>query len=470
MRGRIDGNPPHKTPTSHYITMVKKVLDIIPPQKSDFSKESVPEAIEEKLEPEPVKKPKITYVQKKAAPLVLEKNKIKIPSGAVIFSKVAILLAVFGGAFLFLDQKLAKATITIWPETEDLNSEVQITVDTSLKEPDFPNKAIPGAVVTVEKTYSEEFAASGLKNSQNMAGGKVKIYNNFSIPQRLIKGTRLQAPLEKFQPALSKDEAPWFLVLSDVTIPAKSSADVQVVAKGAGEKYNIEPSIFSIPGLVGTPQYTFIYGQSFEKFRGGEKGAVPEVKQADLDSAKENLTKKAETEIKKDLEIMVPENHVLIGETVKIEVLEAASPSLAGANVDKFTFQIKVRASGLIFDKNELDTFGKEHLLSQVQAGLKIYDQSFKEEYSYASPAVLAAVAAKDKTSAILKMTTSARAYRPLDETFVKKGLVEKKVGVAKLFLMNQPKIKDVKIDVSPFWRTSMPKDLEKIQVDMKFE
>jgi hypothetical protein len=450
--------------------MVKKVLDIIPPKKQEVSEEAVSEVVEEKIEAKPQPKPKITYIPKRMPAPVLNNGGMKLPSGTLLVSKIALVLIVVLGVFIFLDNKLAKATITILPETEDLKSEVLLTVDSSLKESVLADKAIPGTIITAEKTYSEDFAATGLKNSQNTAQGTVKIYNNFSIAQRLIKGTRLQAPLEKFQPALSKDETPWFRTAADVTVGAKASADVLVVADGTGEKYNIEPSIFSIPGLVGTPQYTFIYGQSFEKFRGGEKGVLPEVKQEDLDGAKDALTKKAEAEIKKDMEIMVPENHVLIAETVKIEFLDAVAAAVAGANVEKFTYQVKVRATGMIFDKNELDTMAKAHLLSQVEAGLGVYEKSFSADYVYLPAAATAASAAGDLSVADMKVEAKARVYQPLDEVFVKKGLAEKKVEVAKFFLMNQPKIKNVQIDVSPFWRTSIPKDLEKIQVNLNLE
>lgn len=450
--------------------MVKKVLDIIPPQKREIPEEPEPKIKEARIEVKPEPKPKITYIPKKKVEAVPRKNWIKLPPGTFLVLKLAIVLIVIGGAFQFIDNRLAKATITIWPETDDLKSEVQLTVDSSLKETDLSKKAIPGTVITTEKTYSGDFLASGKKNSQNTGQGTVKIYNNFSTPQRLIKGTRLQAPLEKFQPALLKDETPWFKTAADITIGAKSSADVLVVADGMGEKYNIEPSIFSIPGLVGTPQYTFIYGQSFEKFRGGEKGVLPEIKPEDLNNAKDVLTKKADSEIRKEIGIMVPENHVLIAETVKVEILEATAGAVAGANVEKFTYQVKARATGLIFDKNDLDAFGKDNLLSQVPDGQKVYDQSFKVGYTYLPAPVSAVPASNGVVAAAIKMEAEARVYQPLDEVLLKKGLAEKKVGVAKLFLMNQPKTKDVQIDVSPFWRNSIPKDLEKIQVSLKFD
>jgi len=94
------------------------------------------------------------------------------------------------------------------------------------------------------------------------------------------------APLEKFQPPLEGAESPWFLIVETVTLAPKSSAVVDVVAAAPGEKYNIEPSTFSVPGLAGTPQYAFITAQSFEKFTGGSNEIVPQVTKEDLEMPK----------------------------------------------------------------------------------------------------------------------------------------------------------------------------------------
>jgi hypothetical protein len=452
--------------------MVKKVLDIIPPQREDKREETVSEQAKI-VETEPEPKPKITYIAKTetARPAVKPKRERKYSPLFSFLFKSAFVAALLVASFLFFDYKLAKAAITIKPQTESLKSEAQLIVDSSVKTGDFAKKVIPGTIITAEKTFSDDFQSSGKKNSQNKALGTVKIYNNFSAPQRLIQGTRLQAPLEKFQPALTKDETPWFRTQADITIPAKSSADVQVVSDGIGGKFNIEPSIFSVPGLVGTAQYTFIYGQSFAKFKGGEKSDLPEIKQEDLDNAKAELTKKADTEIKKELEVMVPQGFEMIEETAKVEVLDAAPAASTGANVEKFTYQIKVRATVMIFNRADLDNFGKELIQSQVPDGQKIYDQSYKSEFSYLpASAPSSSAAGLAAQSAVVKIVPEAETYAPINEEDLKKGLAGRKASEAKFFLMNQPKVKDVGIEVSPFWRTVVPKDLDKIKINLIFE
>lgn len=448
--------------------MVKKVFDILPPPKKTIEKEERrPETErEERIEVKRNVKPKITYVpQKTARREEIREEKPKSSPALVLLTRVSIVLAIIFAAFFFLDYKLARARITIWPQTDNLKVEETVTVDPSSKTTDFPNKMIPGSTITAEKSYSGEFPATGKKSTENKAQGMVKIYNNFTSTQRLIKGTRLQAPLEKFQPALSKDEAPWFRTLDDAVLAAKSSKDVRVVADGPGEKYNIDPSIFSVPGLVGTPQYTFIYGQSFEKFKGGDQREMFEIKQEDLDKAKEAMKNKAAEEIKRELAIMVPQGFIMIPETAKVDILELAPAMPAGAVTDKFGYQIKVKATAVVFNKADMDNFARDGISNKISNGQKVCEDSLKVSYSFAVPAGGAAA-----SKITLQTQAEIETYLPINESDLKKALAEKKDSEARFFLMNQPKIKDVDIDSSPFWRSSIPKNLEQIEVGLSFD
>jgi len=464
--------------------MARKVIDILPPQKTEEAVMPVLPKISRRREPEA--KPKITYIPrrteaapgaqkdktaggffgKRSAASKQQTGEQKRPSSIIGFvAKTVFVLTLMYLAVFLADMKLAKATIAIWPKTDTLTSETLITVDTNANQADVQRGVIPGKTITAEKTYSEEFPATGSKNNQNKAGGVIKIYNNFTSPQRLVKGTRFQSPVEKFQPALAKDETPWFRTTTDVILPAKSSADVRVVADGAGEKYNIEPSIFSIPGLVGTPQYTFVYGQSFEKFAGGEKGDVLEVRQEDIDAAKDLMAKKAAESIKNELTAATPGSFVLVNETVKIDTEENAPSVSAGAVSDKFSYQTKVKASGVIFDKSILYSVGNTLLSSKLPEGKEIYEPSTMVNYAYRAPGE-----GQPAGAVPLLVKAAAETYLPVNELDLKRGLSEKKISEAKFFLMNQPNVKNVQITPSPFWRTRIPKNLDRIEISENFE
>lgn len=449
--------------------MVKKVIDIIPPDRpadrgeEQFSGPAIRPFEEEPVassEVRPQAKPRITYISRKPdrdpGRRAAEDRSGNVFKGwplklAVTFGLVA--LAMYG-----IDLKFAKATIKIWPATNPLTGEAKIIVDSGAKEIDKDRKVIPGIAVSVEDTISGDAPATGKKNVQGKAQGTVKIFNNYTASQRLVKGTRLQAPLEKFQPALANDEAPWFRTTEDVVVGPKTSATVNVVADGAGEKYNIDSSVFSVPGLVGTAQYTFIYGQSFEKFQGGTQGAAPEVTANDLTNAKKAITDQANIQFKEKLQAKVPQGFVLLADTAKIELDAPVIPAKVGDSVGKINCQVHGKTAAIAYNKADLDSLGNEFIDSQVPPGEIADETSLRMESSYAG---IDPVSGKPSLMLSAQMTT----YAGLEETDLKKGLSEKGRKEAEIFLMNQPGMKNVQIRLTPPWRFNIPRDLDRIEV-----
>jgi hypothetical protein len=468
--------------------MVKKVIDIFPPenpllkQKEEAllkydndgplqiamaAEEAEPETYGPKAEPEhePVSdgKPKMTYIS--APDLVEEKQSIFQSSekkswvGGMVFKLVlgvvVVLLAMYG-----LDLRFAKAVVKIWPETSDLSQNVKVAVDPTVQAVDETKNLIPGFNVAVEETVKGSSPATGQKNVQGKAQGTVKLFNNYTAAQRLVKGTRIQAPLEKFQPALTKNETPWFRTIADVVLDPKSSATVGVVSDNPGEKFNIDPSVFSVPGLVGTAQYTFIYGQSFEKFQGGTQGNAVEVANVDLDNAKTAITSQASAEIKKALEnkVKLQGLEIIDSSTEKFNLGDPVITAKVGDDIPKIAAQLDAKASTVAYKKSDLENLGKDFIFGKIPAGSIADDKSLSIKSSYAGI---------DPVSGQPALTVTGRlmVYAGMPEDDLKKGLSEKGVSEAKIFLMNQPGMKDVQIQLTPPWRFAIPRDLDRIQV-----
>ena len=152
---------------------------------------------------------------------------------------------------------LSKVEIEIWPETGILNFEKKITADIETFQVDSSKGIIPAIIFEVEKNASQEFPSSG--KVERKAEGIIRVYNNYYLLITLRSGTRFQPPLE---------EVLYFCSPQKIVIPAKSYVDTKVVAcrPGEGEKYNIGPSKFSVPGLQGTDLFFYIHGESFSRW------------------------------------------------------------------------------------------------------------------------------------------------------------------------------------------------------------
>ena len=470
--------------------MVKKVIDIFPPRQKSEPRVEAKEAVDEikitmplpensakaalgaaESADEPVlrqdAKPRIVFNHRAAAKdadgiFVREK-----PGG---FSKKwlwrtgAVAAAVLA-AMYFWDAQFARAVIKIWPETSLLSRQTRVAVDNSAGNIDVGRAAIPGVSLSTEKTVAGNAPATGTKDAQGKAQGSAKIFNNYTNAQTLIKGTRLQAPLEKFQPAVEGSESPWFLTTETIVIAPKSSAVAQVVASSPGEKYNIEPSVFSVPGLAGAPQYTFVYAQSFEKFTGGSLDIVSQVTKEDLENAKTAIENSAKEEIKKELISKAKEQGLEIVDETQIK-FETGVPEIAakiGDNVARVDGQVLAKASVVAYKKSDLENLGKEFVRREIEEGFLCDEDSFAFQSSYAGLGANQSLPALD-------LSISAMIYSGINSEDLKKGLSEKKAEEAKMFLMNQPGMRQVEIKLSPAWRFNVPRNLDRIEIQTILE
>jgi len=424
--------------------MERKILDIIPPDEKKEKKEEIP------LEKRPSFKLKKEEL-KTVAP------KITFPKGLLIPLLILIIIGIIAGL------NLVKAEIEINPETENLTFETRVTIDKSAEAINFLDKVIPGKFFQTEKTVPGEFTSSGEISKAEKAEGIIRIYNNYNVSQVLVATTRFQAPLEKFQPPLEEGENPWFRTTRRVIVPAKGYEDVKVIADSPGEKYNIEPSTFSVPGLAGTPQYTFIYGKSLDSMKGGVLEKTPQVNQEDLDRAREELSAKAKEECNKSLENKIPSDFDFLQEAAETEIIEASSLVKAGAELEKFNYQVKAEAQTLAFKIEDLKNFANEFILSQIPENKIIHQESLKINCSLAE-----ADLAEEKI--IISLGLEVKIYSEIEETSLKKALAKKSAAEGKLFLEEQPEINEVQVKLSPFWVKEIPEAAEKIKINLRID
>lgn len=420
--------------------MVKKILDISPPKpttQSFFQKD----------------REKPFSIEKKVGPPLFKKG-LKIKRKVVGW--LIPLVLIFAGILIHFI--LSQVIIEIWPKTEILAFETRLTVDESVEKINFLANLIPGVNFQEEKTFSQEFAVTGKKLIEKKAEGVIRVINDSQQEQILVAGTRFQPSLEKFRPSLESGENPWFRTVERIVIPAKSYKDVKVVADAPGEKYNIEPSTFSVPGLAGTPQYTLLYGKSFEPMKGGFKKEVRVLTQEDLKIAEELLKEKAVKETEEALKAKIPPEFIVLEKAAKTEILETFSLAKTGDELEKFTFQVKARAKIISFKKEELENFSKEFIISQIPTDKKLNQKNLKINY-------LPKIIDHEKGKIILSLNLEVKVYFGIDEMFLKQGLAGKSLAESQLLLQNQPEIKIVKIRFFPFWLKKVPENLEKIKI-----
>lgn len=377
-----------------------------------------------------------------------------------------LLLLVGLGAFFFYSGP-GKAEIEIWPISETINFKQVIIVDSEFSQPDpliwLKQATLPGRLLKSQDEVSRQFSATGKTYLEKQAEGTIRVYNNYSTSATLfVANTRFISADGKL-----------FRSIDRITVPGAKQeegklepgfVDIKVIAAEPGEDYNIGPSTFSIPGLLGTPMYTAFYAKSFSAMQGGLKREVAQVRKEDLlkaqDELKKELLARAPLELK---ERCAQGSWVFLEDFLLKEVAESSCSAKEGDSQDSFECQVKMESKLLTFKESDLEKFSEQLVLSQLDSPKKIQPDSLKISYSLISLEL-------EKGKVNLNLKGSAKAYLEIEEDFLKKGIAGKSGREALALLEDYPIIEKARIKLWPFWVKTIPKNLDKIKIQLNFE
>jgi len=418
---------------------MRKIIDIKPPKEKRETKKEEKEEGEEKREI--------------ISPLPRKGHK----KGWIFLISIFFLAIVFVllGYFSF-------AKIEIQIKTDDLEFEKELTIDAQVKNLDFSKEVLPGQKTEHEKTISQEFPATGKLMKEKKAEGTIRICNNYDLTQTLVANTRLQPPSEKFLSPLTEPEKPWFLTTEKIVVSPGECQEVKVVAHSPGEKYNIGPSKFSIPGLAGTSQYTLIYGESSETMKGGAKSEVLVVSGEDLRKSKDTMGERVREEGERLIKENLSESYSFLDGVSKTEILETSFSATSGQEAEKFSCQLKIKAKSIIFLKKDLEDFVKNYIIS-LNPEKTIWSESLEINPKLKNFDIEAG-------KVFLVINTKAKIYTAIEETSFKKQIAKTPLQEVKIYLKEQPNIEGFKINLFPFWIKTLPENLERINLEIKLD
>ncbi|HDY72803.1 MAG TPA: hypothetical protein ENH90_01450 [bacterium] len=428
--------------------MAKKIFDIIPPEKIEKDKEPAVKTFKEKISEQEI----VGEIKEKAKAIVVG-EKIKKKGFKVGLAIVPLFLVLL----IFLALQVSKAEIEIWPKTELITFETKLTIDVNADEIDLSYKIIPAYVLESKKTLYEEFDSTGkiLKKAE----GVIRLYNEYSTKSETwLKGTRFVSSEGKLFKSKDRIIVPGAELKDGKLVPRY--VDVNIIAAEAGENYNIEPTHFSIYVFRGTPRYTKFYGESLKSMTGG--GDSLQVTEQDLELSEQALVKKAKSASENDLKSNILEGQIFLEDILETEVLEKFSLTKTGDEAEKFSFKVKTESKTLLFEKKDIENYVRRLVSFQDSSNKLLYKESLKIDYT---PQTINF----DTGKAMIDLNISVEIYSDISLNMLKKELMGKSLAGTKVFLENQPEIKEVKVEFWPFWVRSVPKDIEKININYSF-
>ena len=391
---------------------------------------------------------------------IFKNPSLKTPTakGAVFFLILLVLVVGVFGLFFF-----AKIEIEIWPTTELLTLEKEITIDSKAEKSDFEKGIFLAKVFETQKSASREFPATGKFLKKEKARGILTVYNGYSVsPLSLIPSRFISADGKLFW-STKTITIPGATYEKGKLIPGKLEVEVQ--AAEPGEEYNIEPSTFALPALAGSPLYTAVYAKSFSPMVGGFIGQVSQVTKEDLEKAKNILVEEAENKGKEFLKETLPEDFVLMEQTISQQILEAKSSIEVGVEAESFNEQVKVKLEGLGFKKSELDEFVREIISLNIKEGEKFQEKSLEVNYSLLN---LPSTTFLEKV--VLGLEIKTKVYSDIDEEGLKKALLGKSLKETKLFLDNLKGIERIEVKSWPFFSKKIPEDINKVKIRLNID
>lgn len=392
------------------------------------------------------------------------KPKKKIPNFNSFRKKLllatAVLILLIGGVVYGL-VFAPKANIILKTQSDDFPAQLDFIADPNATELDEENSVVPAQAKEIKKEDSETVDATGEKNKGKKASGTVTLRNCGKTSEgakTIPAGTGLSS------------DGFTFVTQQAVTLPTSiysepPSSDciseekkVSVVAQEAGDEYNLSPRNYSV---AGNPSVNATGGS----MQGGTNKIVKTVSQQDIDSAKERLNSKGNSvqdEMKKEFE---EAGYVAITES--FEVTPGSYNPSPGLNseADKVTVSVTNTYKMIAVKKDDLKKLIENDVKEEndVEYQTLLNDGIDKAEFK-----ISGANANLSDGQVAINFQSTVVVGPDINQDQLKEELAGKKKGEAEDLLKSRPGVIDPKVELSPFWVTSIPGKASKVTFEIQ--
>lgn len=363
------------------------------------------------------------------------------------FALVIVCIGLIGTALSLL---YTKGIVRVTPIVQNLNVDGTLTV-----KKDAPAEQLRYEVVTVSADAKKTVVATDGPAVQTKAKGTATLFNTTAAAQKLVAGTRLSNPAGLV-----------FRTTTTVTIPAKGSISVGIIADQAGENYNMKltdlAGDFKIVAYQGTSKYTTMYGRLKTDVTGGFSGTKKIISAEAQKTAELELQAELKSELLAQIYPIVPKGYVLFDNAYTIEY-STSTPSSATAG----TADISMRGTinGIIFNSTKL-------LESVAAKELRTFPT---QTYSIKGFEDLKFTISNSKDFSIKKatpLTFTLKGPVTLTGTFSEEKLKNDLKGISlkdsNAVFRTYSAISNAYATITPFWMRSFPNSIEHIRIEYK--
>ncbi|HEV2402570.1 MAG TPA: hypothetical protein VGS08_00015 [Candidatus Saccharimonadales bacterium] len=361
---------------------------------------------------------------------------------------------------------LPRATVTVDTNSQTINATVPVTLSTSATSVNTGAQVVPAQVAQTQKTFTGQANATGQQNNGQKASGSVVFYD--------CDKNDIQQGVSETVPAGVGISAGGntYITQQSVTVPPSNfdkngncknnnpSGQVQVIAQSAGAGSNTSSNTsfsvnFANPNGDGTNSFSAV---SASGMSGGTDNITQIVQQADIDNAKSKInpdSNPVKAQLQSDLQ---SEGLYPIPATFTAGTPTVSNSTNAGSAASSVTVTEGITYTMLGAHQSDLD---------------QIIDSSVSGQISSSSQKILndglgsATITSQNPNSgsAAVSIQTGVLVGSALDQATIKKQVAGAKPASAETTIRNYPGVTNVRVSLSPFWVTGIPKNTSKITV-----
>ncbi len=391
-----------------------------------------------------------------------KKKKFKIPDFSSFRLRLglgitAIVLLVVGWVFGFV--VLPKATVTINADTSNSQVSLDVTADSDATEVNEEEGILPAKIVEIVKEDKATSPATGEKNVGEKATGTITLTNcrksdaGVTVPA----GSGFSSGSQTFVTTETVELAPAVYAgnncISD-DFPAYGAVkDVTVIAALSGEVYNLTARSYT-----SSSSGVSAYGSDMT---GGTTKLIKVVSADDIQKAKDQLKGAATADATKELQDKLQEQQL----QALPETLVSTEPAV------KVSAAVDTEASEVVATQKvtyKMLGIKNEELAELLNARITATFKDGVEKNIRSNGLDKATYALKQKMSdskQVISLQTIAILGATFDAESIKKDVVGKKRGEIEKMLESREGVKSVSVEYSPFWITTTPKSVSKLNI-----
>ncbi len=395
-------------------------------------------------------KPSKTKKAGKKSPKVPNFEKFRLKLFLIIGGVIALIALWYVAVFV-----MPSATVVIDAETESVNSSVEFTANPNITELNLQTKTVPAEVARSDEKETQKAPTTGQKDVGDQATGSVTMSaqqcDSIATPASVPAGTTLSANGLNFTTNESVSFA--FQDISGGCINF-SGGTTGVKAQKPGANYNLSNTTFAVAGRgeVSAQGST----------NGGSSKIAKVVAQQDVDTAKGKMTA-SDDAIKTKLKAQLEQQGLFaIEASFEKHNEETSTNPKVGQEASEVSVTYSATYSMVGVKRDDLKALLTDDIKDQIDSERQqIQDDGLDQ-------ATFTVKSSKADGTTVLSVSTIVAVGPNIDVEQLKQNIAGQKSGEAENTVRALPGVKDVVVDLNPFWVNKVPKKTDKITIEFK--